>query len=260
LLRDRINFHRFKKITLGKQIHDLETFFQRTINESDLLRIVAAVESSFKHHFLKHKQIQIRKFSALKALHQASSTPKSSYGSEKFILNLLGHVPTESEESVLKRGLNFAVTNRAYNLDMVCAAEFARSKLPPAMGVAFCWRILCMLQKSKPLASNITRKESIALKSLKENKQIRILQADKGNCMVVFNDSTYKEKITSLLQSGVYEPLSKDPTSQIEMKVWKLLTKHKTVLPSALKRKLTPYHSKPPHLYGLPKIHKHDTS
>jgi hypothetical protein len=26
----------------------------------------------------------------------------------------------------------------------------------------------------------------------------------------------------------------------------------------ALKRKLTPHHSKPPHLYGLPKIHKPD--
>jgi hypothetical protein len=40
--------------------------------------------------------------------------------------------------------------------------------------------------------------------------------------------------------------------------MWKLLTKHRTVLPTALKHKLTPYHSKPPHLYGLPKIYKPD--
>jgi hypothetical protein len=53
---------------------------------------------------------------------------------------------------------------------------------------------------------------------------------------------------------GVYEILCKDPTSQIE----KLLINHKIVLPAALKHKLTPYHSKPPHLYGLPKIHKPD--
>jgi hypothetical protein len=79
-----------------------------------------------------------------------------------------------------------------------------------------------------------------------------------GNCTVVLNESTYKEKITSLLESGVYEILCKDPTSQIERKIWKLLTKHKTVIPAALKRKLTPYHSKLPHLYGLPKIHKPD--
>ncbi|PNF39526.1 hypothetical protein B7P43_G11037, partial [Cryptotermes secundus] len=40
--------------------------------------------------------------------------------------------------------------------------------------------------------------------------------------------------------------------------IWKLLMKHKTVLLVALKHKLTPYQSKPPHLYGLPKMHKPD--
>jgi hypothetical protein len=66
---------------------------------------------------------------------------------------------------------------------MVCAAESARSK-------------------SKSLKSNITRKESMALKSLKDNKEIRILQADEGNCMVVL-ESTYKERISSLPETGL---------------------------------------------------------
>jgi hypothetical protein len=39
----------------------------------------------------------------------------------------------------------------------------------------------------------------MALKSLKDNKEIRILQADKGNCMVVLKNSTFKEKLSSLL-------------------------------------------------------------
>jgi hypothetical protein len=218
---------------------------------------MAAVESSFKHHFLKHKEIQIHKFSILKH-HQATKTPKPIHGSENFVINLPEHVLTESETSVLKKGLNFAITNRGSNLDMACVAEFARSKLPPALGMELCWRIRCMLEKSKPPISNMTKSESMALKALRNNKQIRILQADKGNCTVVSNESTYKEKISSLLESGVYEILPKDPTSQIERKIRQLLTKHKTVLPVALKRKLTPYHSKPPHLYGLPKIHKPD--
>jgi hypothetical protein len=115
-----------------------------------------------------------------------------------------------------------------------------------------------MLEKSTPLTSNIIRKESMALKSLKDNKGIRSLQADKGNCTVVLNESAYKEKISSLLKSGVYETLRNDPTAQIERKIWKLLTKHKTPLPAAFKHKLTPYNSKPPHLYVLQKIHKPD--
>jgi hypothetical protein len=67
----------------------------------------------------------------------------------------------------------------------------------------FGWGIRCMLEKSKPLAPNITGKECMALKSLKDNKEIRILESDKGNWTVVLNESTYKEKIFSVLEPGV---------------------------------------------------------
>jgi hypothetical protein len=75
-------------------------------------------------------------------------------------------------------------------------------------------------------------------------------------CLYV--DLFNKEKITSLLESKVYEILCRYPTSKIEKKIQKLLIKHKTVLHAAFKRKLTPCHSKPPHLHGLTKIQKPD--
>jgi hypothetical protein len=65
----------------------------------------------------------------------------------------------------------------------------------------------------------------------------------------------YKDKLNSLLESGVYEPLSKDRTAKDEREIQKLVSKCKTTL-SDLKHKLTPYHTQPPHLHGLPKIHK----
>jgi hypothetical protein len=85
-----------------------------------------------------------------------------------------------------------------------------------------------------------------------------ILQADKGNYTVVFDESRYKEKLNTLLESGIYEPLPKDPTDKVERNIQKQFSKHKTTLPIDLKHKLTPYHNKPPHLYGLSKIHKTD--
>jgi hypothetical protein len=72
------------------------------------------------------------------------------------------------------------------------------------------------------------------------------------------NPNTYKDKLNILLGSGIYEPLPKDFTAKVERRVQKLFSKHKTVLPTETKRELTPYHRKPPHLYGLPKIHKPD--
>jgi hypothetical protein len=64
---------------------------------------------------------------------------------------------------------------------------------------------------------------------------------------VVLDHSEYRNKLNHLLDSGVYEPLSKDPTKTVE-KIQKILSKHKAVLPAGLKHKLIPYNSKPPHL------------
>jgi hypothetical protein len=64
-------------------------------------------------------------------------------------------------------------------------------------------------------------------------------------------------KILSLLESGVYEPLPKDPTAKVESRA-QILSKHEATLPTNLKHKFAPYHSKPPLLNGLPKIRKPD--
>jgi hypothetical protein len=61
-----------------------------------------------------------------------------------------------------------------------------------------------MLEKSRHFISNITSQESVALKSLRDYKEIRTLQADKGNCTVILNESSYNEKISSILESEVY--------------------------------------------------------
>jgi hypothetical protein len=114
------------------------------------------------------------------------------------------------------------------------------------------------LQTSKSPTSNISKKELKAVKSLRINKFIRILPADKDNCIVVLDEIEYRNKIDTLLKSGDYETLSKDPAAKVERNIQQILAKYKSVLPAEVKRKLTPQHRKPPHLYGLPRIHKPD--
>jgi hypothetical protein len=110
-----------------------------------------------------------------------------------------------------------------------------------------------MLEKSRPVIFNMTRKESTALWFLKKEQA----NANSTSWQRKLHGSVERVHLQGL-ESGGCEILRKDPTSQIERKIRKLLTKHKTVLPAALKHKLTRYHSKPSHLYGLPKIHKPD--
>jgi hypothetical protein len=93
---------------------------------------------------------------------------------------------------------------------------------------------------------NVIKKEMKAVKSLRLNQDIRMLPADKGNCTVVLDESKYNDKTNTLLESGVYEPLPKNPRAKVERNVQKILAKHKTVLPTEVKRKLTQYHNKPP--------------
>jgi hypothetical protein len=116
------------------------------------------------------------------------------------------------------KSLNFSATNPRSNLDMVCAVESVVSKLPQTLGMEFRWKMRSMLEKSKSSMSNMTKKKLKAIKSLRLNKDTRILHSDEGNCMVVLDEVKCKARLNTLLQFGVYEPLPKSPTAKVERK------------------------------------------
>lgn len=57
------------------------------------------------------------------------------------------------------------------------------------------------------------------------------------------------------MNEGPYTKLNSDPTRKLEGKVHKVVTEIKDQLATYTKQ-LTPRFCKPPHIYGLPKIHK----
>jgi hypothetical protein len=136
-------------------------------------------------------------------------------GSKKFVLNLSEYDFTDHEESVLRKGLNSTIVDI---LDIAGDVESVIPKLPPISGIEFRWNVRSKLQKSKAPTSIISKKELKAVKSLKLNKDIRILPADKSNCSVVLEVMEYRDKIDTLLKSGVYELLSKDPAAKLREK------------------------------------------
>ena len=101
---------------------------------------------------------------------------------------------------------------------------------------------------------NLNRTERAALQSLKLNTDLTILTADKGNATVIINTTDYTQKMTSLLLDPSYRILTKDPTESTERKTTNLIKK--CTLPEELCKKLSTTGSRPPRLYGLPKIHK----
>jgi hypothetical protein len=108
LLIDRIQSCLFQKASLNKEINEIDSFFRISVDQSDYLHVLSTVGSSFKHKFLKQEGIQTRKLSALKGLDQTTRSPKATRGPQKLVR---AKVLIESEMSVLKERLNFAVTN-----------------------------------------------------------------------------------------------------------------------------------------------------
>ena len=71
---------------------------------------------------------------------------------------------------------------------------------------------------------------------------------------MILNTSDYKQKISYLLEDPAYRKLAKDPKDAIERKTTLLLKK--SSLTEETRRQLCPAGSRPPRMYGLPKIHK----
>jgi len=111
-----------------------------------------------------------------------------------------------------------------------------------------------IIKSSSQPRNNLRKTERAALKTLKDNTNLTILPADKEIATVVLNTSDYKQKISSLLEDSAYRKLAKDPTDAIERKTTLLLKK--SSLTEETRRQLRPAGSRPPRMYGLPKIHK----
>jgi len=156
--------------------------------------------------------------------------------------------------SLLQKVLNFAVKPRSTPIeDILTGVEKAALSLPVEMTEEARQETVRIIKKT-PHGPEITTTEMAALKTLKDNVNLTILPAYKGNATVVLNTSDYKQKISSLLEDSSYRTLTKDPTDAIERKTILLLKKSSVTEETRLH--LCPAGSRPPRLYGLPKIHK----
>ena len=100
--------------------------------------------------------------------------------------------------------------------------------------------------------------EALNYGNLKKDDSIMILPADKGRASVVLDTNTYHEKMKTLIETGPYQLLNKDPTDRLSRKLTeKLLSlKRSGHLSETVYNKIRPQHKQPPRIYGQPKIHK----
>ena len=117
------------------------------------------------------------------------------------------------------------------------------------------------MKTARPPKRNIDKEEQQALKELKEDKDIVILKADKGNCTVIMHRPDYDQKINALLNDNdIYSKLvtKRNPLNNITKDVNDF--GHQLLLDNKIKQdKYYWLHCSKavmPQFYGLPKIHK----
>lgn len=115
-----------------------------------------------------------------------------------------------------------------------------------------------IVRKAKPPKRNMPREEFAALKALKDNKNVLVLPADKGNATVIMDTVDYISKMRTLLNDSSYKHINTDPTTYLEKTTRSKIKQ--SPIDEDIQIHLIPREksSRCPKLYGLPKVHKND--
>jgi hypothetical protein len=250
LLRERIHQNRRELASTSRILLDTHLRLANTLTASHWCFIDQLTSNKAAYVGDGHKIRQSQKFARLtKNQLPATGTLKNT------VINLSNKKLDDGTFSLLQKGLNYAVAPQAPPIEEILVGiEKAVRSLPVEQAEEARQETVRIIKTTTRTKNNLTKNERTALKTLKDNTELTILPADKGNATVILNTTDYKLKIASLLGDSAYKKLDKDPTDSIERKTIKLLKK--SSLPEDLRKQLQPSGSRAPRLYGLPKIHK----
>ena len=123
-----------------------------------------------------------------KASSKLTSTPKVDQAN--WVINLSSRTLSDAETTLLKKGLNFAVTpTNIRTTEITAKVETTIRPLDTEQADTVRRTVNNVLQKDVPPKPNITAEMRNALKSLKKDHSIMILLADQG-CAIVVTETT----------------------------------------------------------------------
>ena len=160
---------------------------------------------------------------------------------------------------MLGKGLGFALAPRhVSSVDFAASVELSLRAVDVSDRAWVRREVSGLLKNFKPSGDNLTVDERKALKSLRGMDELIFLPADKGNCTVVLDRSSYECKLEDLIKDGPYKEVRSDPGKRFRSRLADIL---KPLVDEGVLSRSTflywcPTHFVPPHIYGLPKVHK----
>ena len=133
----------------------------------------------------------------LAALEEKSNQPstRNTIDCKKWDLNISSKPLTDTEESALQKGMNFAIAPKKILVaEFVAAVEGSISELSAEEKLTVRAQVSEVLGRARPPPSNIPSKEMKALQDLRKDKSRLVISVDKGNCTVVMDRKDYDDK------------------------------------------------------------------
>ena len=185
---------------------------------------------------------------------------------DKLGINLSNKDLTPEEDSLLQKGLKFAVTpaiipHKEYiSTTTVAALQAGELNGVDCSGLYHDANEIHTTFTNKPIHTNITKSEHLALGNLRKDKDCITVTAGKGVALVVMDKTEYITKCVALLTGdSVYQHLPKDIYPTIHKELIKTLQDYKNsnFISETEYTHLRPHGSNYPagRFYGLPKIH-----
>ncbi|KXJ11975.1 hypothetical protein AC249_AIPGENE14176 [Exaiptasia diaphana] len=177
---------------------------------------------------------------------------------KEWMLNLSSRKLSKDETSVLSKGMSFAIASNKVPVDQfIVETESSISSLSSDAKAEIRSKVCSILSSSKPPKSNLSSNGMKAIKTLRSEKDIIILKADKGNSTVVMDRKEYDHKIETMLSDKTtYKVLNSDPSKKCEKDLKSHLSKLKEKLPESVYKAINTTDGITPRFYGLPKIRK----
>ncbi|XP_049964591.1 uncharacterized protein LOC126485030 [Schistocerca serialis cubense] len=172
------------------------------------------------------------------------------------VVNLSSHTLSEATTAMLAKGMNFAVApKRVPKEDIIESVEASVRHLPQAEAEKIRQETVRVLNKAKSPKQNINAEEYHAIKELRDNPHLVVVQADKGNATVVLDTTDYNRRMEDILAEPIYKKLQGDPTAKV-IKTTQALLKHSRINFDKARR-FIPQVTQAPRIYGVPKPHCH---
>ena len=246
----------YKKVKTEKESRILSEEIRTLVNEEQWNQLEAWCCSTMEKICLDSKAKQIQKFEHLQAK-QHVAPPQ--LDQDKVVKSLSSRSLAPKEKEALALGLNVAVTPQWIpTFEIIAATEATASQLESETAQLLRHRVSSILSTAKPPRSNLSGELQKAVKNLREDRNIVILPADKGNATVILDQADYAAKMEHFLEDRAYKKVQRNPTSRVEAMVSTALKGCERKGHITSKKCLTLAHqfSSPPQIYGLPKIHK----